>query len=377
MLMTTREEYYPTLDGWRAVAIAGVTTAHAAFAVFRPGGPHPNDLAFAATRYGALGVDLFFGISGFLICSRLVREFEDTGALDLRRFYIRRAFRILPPYLFTLLAVSIIAAVGLIPLSPQEFWTSLLFVRNYVPAPTEQSGWYTAHFWSLSTEEHFYLLWPLLLVLWTPARAVRYVVFLACGVALWRAVEFRMALLSGVLPAVPFYTRTDIRIDALLWGCFVALLLRDPLRRARCRQLLTPATWVVAVALYVACVATALPFAMAWEAMLVPVILVGTVLRPEMAIARLLETRVFRWIGRLSYSLYLWQTPFFTPSSAMAPLGPLQSFPLNVIGVVGLAVLSYYAIERPMIRVGRRLTTRREEQPVAATLAGVSQAGAF
>ncbi|PYR80125.1 MAG: hypothetical protein DMF87_09640, partial [Acidobacteria bacterium] len=173
-----------------------------------------------------------------------------------------------------------------------------------------------------------------------------------------------------------FYERSDVRMDALLWGCFVAIALSDPERRARYREAVTPFVWCVLVALYVGCVAMRPPLAMAFEAVLIPLILAGTVLRPEMFIGRLLETRVFRWVGRLSYSLYLWQTPFMAPT-VPSPLGSLQLFPLNVIGLIATAAASYYVIERPMIALGRRLSSDRAMVAVPMPLAASSEATLF
>src|SRR5258708_34286403 len=93
----------PTLDGWRAVAILSVIVHHATMCFYR------TEAAYWGTpaRFGAFGVDVFFGLSGLLITSLLLDERRNTGCVDLRGFYIRRAFRILPPYLLFLAAVSI------------------------------------------------------------------------------------------------------------------------------------------------------------------------------------------------------------------------------------------------------------------------------
>src|SRR5258708_25275484 len=144
-------DYLPTLNGWRALAIFGVLICHAASVLWGVNGTHPDDRLYGLTRYGALGVDVFFGISGFLICTRLLQEEERTGRISLRNFYIRRAFRILPPYLLYLVVLAAIAGIGLITLHAMDFVSCLLFFRNYVAG-----SWYTGHFWSLAVEEHFY-----------------------------------------------------------------------------------------------------------------------------------------------------------------------------------------------------------------------------
>src|SRR2546430_13139239 len=109
-----RSNYLPTLDGWRALAILGVMVCHSGDAFFHADGPHPNVTLHSLTRHGALGVDVFFGISGFLICTRLIEEHKKTGRISLKRFYIRRAFRILPPYFTHLAALGALTAAGLI-----------------------------------------------------------------------------------------------------------------------------------------------------------------------------------------------------------------------------------------------------------------------
>ena len=341
--------YLPTLDGWRAIAILAVMGTHATDALLTPGTGW-----YHVTRFGAKGVDLFFGISGLLICSRLLEEFESRGGISLKGFYIRRFFRILPPYWAFLAALVLLCLVDSIPVSEPEVASSVLFVRNYLAVGAGQ-GWYTGHLWSLAVEEHFYLLWPFLLVLWTPARARWRVAALALAIAVWRVVEFRLQLVHGLIPGVDFYGRTDTRLDALLWGCWMALALRDTAWRSRFERLLAPAGWSVALVLLIAAVVFAPPLAMLWQALLIPLVLAGTVLHPLQPASRLLETAPLRWIGRISYSLYLWQQLFLAPAFRQGDLGWLQRVPASLAAVFACAALSYYALERPMMKLGHRL----------------------
>lgn len=352
--MAGRQGYLPTLDGWRAIAIILVMIAHASNAIWMPGGEHPDAFWFALTRYGAKGVDLFFGISGFLICSRLLEEHETRGRVSLRGFYIRRFARILPPYYVFLATVTVLGIAGLIVTNRGQLLSSLLFVRNYYPI-RDDPGWYTGHLWSLAVEEHFYLLWPGLLVLWSPARARSRVVVLALAVAAWRVVEFRLRYVERVLPDVSFYQRTDLRLDALLWGCWMALLIRGPVWRTRVASLLRGSGWIVAVVALIAVVAFTPPLAMLWQSVLIPMVLAGTTLNPDTPMGRFLETAPLRWIGRISYSLYLWQQVFLVPIAERGQLGVTQWLPLSIACTFAIAAASYYVIERPMIRLGHRL----------------------
>ena len=102
-----------------------------------------------------------------------------------------------------------------------------------------------------------------------------------------------------------------------------------------------------------------LPLSLAWLAFLVPLLLAGTVLRPTGPAGRFLEWPPMRWVGRISYSLYLWQQLFLVrPELRIARFGPLQSPPLNVLAVFACALASYHLIERPMIRLGHRASAR-------------------
>jgi peptidoglycan/LPS O-acetylase OafA/YrhL len=164
---------------------------------------------------------------------------------------------------------------------------------------------------------------------------------------------------------VSFFSRTDIRLDGLLWGCWAALLLELPVWRERLRRWLRPRAWFGLLAAFVLCVGYQPPLAMMWQAVLIPLMLLGTVLHPGTLVGRLLESNVLRWIGRMSYSLYLWNSLFFPgmDKPRPLPLGPLQQLPLSIACVFACAALSYYLVERPMIRLGHAFSARMSTPP--------------
>jgi len=360
--------YLPTLDGWRGLAILGVLLAHGCEAILGPGGTSPDAFGYVVTRYGTLGVDLFFALSGLLISWVLLDEHARTGAISLTGFYLRRVFRILPAYAASLLVLALLASGTTLVVGAREWTGSMLFLRNYTSVP-DGDGWYTAHFWSLAVEEHFYLIWPALLAAAGIRRARLAAIALALVVASWRVVEFRWQLVPGLVGGVPFTGRTDIRLDALLWGCAAALWLRE-LGPDRVRGWLPKgAEYATAVLLLVNAVVSP-PLALLWQSMLFPALLVSTLLHADGRLGRLLDTAALRWVGRVSYSLYLWQQLFLVGGveARVLPLGVWQTWPLNVLAVFGCAAASYYCIERPTLALSRVFAARPPGVPVLAAI---------
>jgi peptidoglycan/LPS O-acetylase OafA/YrhL len=343
----------PVLDGWRAIAISLVVWHHAIMSRYGD-----QDLYWNASpsQLGAFGVDIFFGLSGLLITSLLLQEYQRTGSISLPGFYTRRIFRILPP-VFALLAV--LSWLGLIQ-SPLELASCLGFFRNYLADIPGRD--YTRHLWSLAVEEHFYLLWPALLVwLCRKDRSGRPVAYLSIFFGLWRVFVAQTHITSKVLAGVNEHFRTDLRADALLWGCFVAFLIATPESRERVRRYLSAPVVAVAALAAVVCVVMYSMLTTLWFAMLVPVVLTGTMLHPEWSFCRILELAPIRFLGRLSYSLYLWQGLFLVPGwqpGLLPKIGVLQHWPWNLPAALAVATASYLLIEKPCMEFGRHVAAQ-------------------
>jgi len=336
------------LDGWRAVAIMLVLAHHVVQGFY----PTQDSYAGDITRYGAFGVDIFFGLSGLLITRLLLEEWNATGSFHLQQFYVRRAFRILPPVLVFL---AVYSAAGLFK-STTEAVSSLLFFRNYVPS--RLTGFATGHLWSLAVEEHFYLIWPGLLAFLGPRRSRPMAAWLALGFGLWRMIESQLS--TTLFPEVPAHFRTDLRLDALLWGCLIAFLLNGASERESfARQTRWP-FWLAAVAFAILCVRYYSPATSVGVALLIPIILAGTLVHPHWWISRALGWGPLAWLGRISYSLYLWQELFLTPGWEPA-LQWWRHWPWNLLASFAAATFSYYLVEKPLIHTGRRLAARLAE----------------
>jgi peptidoglycan/LPS O-acetylase OafA/YrhL len=346
--------YIETLDGWRAVAISLVIVSHQYGLAHCAGA---DGLTCRLLTAGNPGVQLFFALSGFLICSRLLDERQLTGHISLRDFYVRRAFRILPAALVYLGVVAALGMAGVLNVRPGELAASALFARNYLPP---EPGWYTTHFWSLAVEEHFYLLWPAVVVLLPTRRVGRVALGAAIAVAVWRSVDARLGISTGwFIEGVSFF-RTDRRLDGLLLGCALAVAFREPEWRARAARFLPVPVLLIALGTFV------LTRSVPGQVGLAVVLVAGTVAAPHSVLGGFLERPLLRWLGRLSYSLYLWQQLFSVSPLESADLW--HRLPFSLFPTVLLAWASYRLIERPMLRIGHSVAPPvREGRPELQT----------
>jgi peptidoglycan/LPS O-acetylase OafA/YrhL len=347
--------YLPTLDGWRALSIVLVILHHAQIQLNMP---VFGTLLQAISKAGEVGVELFFGISGLLICSRLLEEETRFGHISVKSFYLRRCFRILPAALFYLLVLAILAGFHVIRLLPLDFLGALFFFRNYVMVfeYMHQSPlalhWFTGHFWSLSMEEHFYLVLPAVLVIFKRTR--RWIIpgFIVV-IALWR---FLLAHVLGSNYQINF--RTDTHVDALFIPALIALLLYPLLRNQVARRWIPAWSFPLLVAFEIVLLFARPPFCSTLQATVIPLLILSTVLHPGSIAGRLLEMKPVRWIGWISYSLYLWQQLFFGNNFVSSPpqLSALREWPLNFFALIVCASFSYHMVEKPFIRLGHKLS---------------------
>jgi len=326
----------PMLDGWRGIAILLVLVDHIA-TMIRGTFPPPW------LRLGQHGVTIFFVLSGYLITTGLIE-----APIHLKRFYTRRFFRLMPAAWTFLAVLWLLSRVTGVPLTtPAEILSCLLFYRNMAHV----GGWGVAgHFWSLSLEEQFYLAWPCCLVLAGPARSRWIAACGACAVAIYRWMFWAHFDRFGMNVV------TQVRADALLVGCLLALLLGDPGMRTRLTEAIRLLTIPALLTLPV-CFAVFHNLPPLCESVSIAVLIGSMVLHPGSGVTKVLGVAPLAWLGRISYSVYLWQELFVHMSQGKAAL------PLLCVGLPCCALGSYYLIEQPCIRYARRL-----EKPKALRL---------
>jgi peptidoglycan/LPS O-acetylase OafA/YrhL len=364
------------LDGLRGVAVLLVLMRHSFELV--PGGFGPQWLDdFLGGGY--FGVDIFFVLSGFLITSLLLDERESSGAVGMRSFYGRRALRLMPALVVMLGVVSIVLVLD------GETWSSLwptvrsslFYYQNWhsVWDPENLAGFWFGHLWSLSIEEQFYFVWPvvfLVLVSLTKKHAVR-VGVLALGV-LW-VVWYRLQVWNAGDGWAFVMVRTDTRADALLIGCLVAFLYQWQVVRTRAVQVIG---WCGAVIVFATVAFTSPPD----EYLYVGGLTLGALGVGCMVLAiaegswqgaRFFTLKPLRIVGKVSYGLYLWHFPIFwfvVQHSASVNAGVRL-----VIALVASALftaLSWYAVERPALRLKDKWFARSREVVPAAQPAPVT-----
>jgi peptidoglycan/LPS O-acetylase OafA/YrhL len=338
----------PSLDGCRAISILLVVLAHLcetpAFRAFDP-------YARFMYHFGPYGVEVFFVISGFIITTLLLNEEHRNGSVSIKKFYIRRAFRIWPVAYAYLLVVAILAWSHLISVAPHHFFYAGTFLMNHVP----ETNWFTGHFWSLAIEEQFYVLWPIVFLL--TARRGR---LICCCLILFVAPLLR-TLAYLYEPAVHRAMRFSLLFmgDAIAIGCLLALFSKE-LENSRivCRIINLRCFFVIPVLSVI--MYTALKFRPAFYfaggksiALLCIAVTLWKVMHVRDSAFRFLNTKPLVKIGVLSYSIYVWQQVFLNPTSASV----LNRLPLNLLLVCAAATLSYLWIEVPFMRLRPRFST--------------------
>ena len=343
------KSHIPSLDGLRAIAAFLVVFYHAGLE-WAPGG---------------LGVLIFFVLSGFLITWLLLKEEERSGTVSLKLFYFRRSLRIFPAFYAYWLLLS--AALLLLHkrYDVAQAISSLLYVNNYYQALHGDPNTGFSHTWSLGIEEQFYLLWPLLFLLLRGARQrLRFMIAAIVLLVLYReALIFLFHRHQGYI-----YEAFDTRADHLLVGCLLAVALRAGVWTGLWRRL-SSSPWLSAVPLGLLVISTALALrfgstyrdavGFVVDPMLIVVLIVQTIAHPSAGFGVALNWDWVRYLGTISYSVYLYQQVVVEPVRKMTARWPAVSMLATILAVIAVASASYWIVERPFLRLKKRFEAGR------------------
>jgi peptidoglycan/LPS O-acetylase OafA/YrhL len=345
--------YVPQLDGMRGIAILAVIGFHAGFS-FLSG--------------GFFGVDIFFVLSGFLITSLLLKEYDKYEYINLKHFYLRRALRLLPALI---LLLFIFTLASIIFLNWQDARSNLLdagivlfYVANWARAFQIHGAGWLGHAWSLSIEEQFYILWPTLLIFLLKRvqskRKIFYIIVLL-AVLSWL---LRLYLISSGALTERIYNGLDTRADSLLTGCALGVFLSSDILTAKLKDKLSkllqyfyPMAILILIGVIISANLDGL-YVYKWLLGLVEIstafLILAIFISEKSVLKRFLSIKPLVWIGSISYGLYLWHYPIFSllwhlhQDSLILSVGIPASFII--------ATCSYYFWERPFLKLKKKLS---------------------
>jgi peptidoglycan/LPS O-acetylase OafA/YrhL len=347
--MTNREKFYQRLESSEIPALNGIRFIAVFFVIF-----YHLDLPYFP---GGHGVMLFFVLSGFLITWLLLKENAKTSTISLGQFFKRRVLRIFPAFY----AYWLIAGIFLIATRKVVPWnhaiSAFFYYSNYFYAFNPESNNLFSHTWSLSIEEQFYLCFPFLFFLFKDnlKALIKTLGVIICSVWIWRFI-----LVYGFdTPDSYIYCAFDTRIDHLLIGCFLAVALRERYL-TRFLEFALKNSWmpVLTIILIVFSVSSGTVFdkykdtiGFIAEPVLMSVLIVQLILFSSDFWWKWLDWRPIKYLGTISYSLYLYQQLTLNPTTKVLSSLPMIIQMIGAICVTVIAAsLSYYLIEKPFLR---------------------------
>lgn len=351
-------KHIPALDGIRGIAVLAVLVYHGRYAV-------PALAPLTKNLY--LGVDVFFVLSGFLITSILLKERSQTGTISLKNFYVRRFLRLVPAYWAFLIFVYFLGstfsseAQSALLYNDWNFTAAFLYLSNWqhvVAYPNIPGA--LIHLWSLAVEEQFYIAFSLLMWIFIKFKATRRQMLCTLGGFILIAAATRAFRLANGMPLSTVITSTETRIDGLLIGVLAGMIfmwkiLPAPFYRSRRFKALAALSLIVIGAIFALAVKSIFFYGtlMPVFSLAVAVLLLYLAAGARTYAHGLLEFAPLQFTGRISYGLYMWNIIGFIIASNLFASG-IGIFLFGAALSFGFALISYYKIEEPFLKLKSR-----------------------
>lgn len=357
--MEAKRLKYPSINGLRAVSIVLVIIHHLCLS-------DPLFSRLENVRWlrplisflqdGQLGVNVFFVISGFLITSLMLEEENITKTISLKHFYIRRTLRIFPAYYFLLFVYFILQLLNLIHISEMSWLTAITYTKYF----NWESEWLTAHAWSLSVEEQFYLFWPLIFVYGFRYRK-------AAPIILILTVPVIRIFLSSKPDSWIYDLTIFTRIDSIATGCLFALY------KERIVEIVEKhwkkVFYASIIMIFFVKELQTLSMKIGLGFIFIPLgttygtianfaigfLMMYLVFGPQKIWFKFFNSSIINYIGSLSYSIYLWQQIFISGSGHW-----VTKYPQNLLFILLTAMSSYHLIEMPFIKLKKKFAVQKK-----------------
>lgn len=305
---------------------------------------------YAFLFQGGLGVNIFFVLSGFLITTLCLRELSITGTISLTKFYIRRALRIFPVAYLYIFIILLMCLFLRLKIAPTQFLGASLYLMNFSYFRSHDFSWFFGHFWSLSVEEQFYLIFPFLIK--RNIRLFKYSILL---------IVFALPLLCTaqyIWPSLDkgflyLFSHYFIKFQSIAIGCLFAILANG--NRLDKRFVNSYNNWGAILCLIIIFVLhydTFYSIEAVYKNLGISVttgFLIILSMFPKTLLYKILNNKLLSKIGVLSYSIYIWQQIF--TAGTESPVTTIATPPVNILLIIIVPILSYNLFEKYFLRL--------------------------
>ena len=353
----------PELDGIRGLSVLAVMAWH---------------VALPYVKAGNIGVDVFFVLSGFLITTLLLQEWEKNGTINLKNFYIRRGLRLFPVLFVVMLLYAVYATFCEEPIQAANTYkyiaATLFYVANWVQVIFGLHHPVLGHTWSLAVEEQFYIFYPLLLIGFLRLKIDHRWLLLFFAILILGVILNRFWIWEGEMSYDRAHMSLDTRADALLIGCLVAVLMVNGfLPRKRWVLILVRILSICSVCFLCGLIIGGVSDEIYYKygiatfaALSVGFVILDLMGEPLKLMKWFLQNPALAWTGRLSYGLYLWHIPVFFWLGTHHSWSGLRVQGTRFASVFLVAAASFYFIEQPFLRLKDRYSSS-EKHPAMAS----------